>query len=198
MKNLSNSSNYQNAQVYSEQEKLPVGAYLLKIEDVKYEDNSSKGYNDNIIFRFDISEGEYAGFFRKNYSAQTGEDKKWKGTYRLRVPMDDGSEKDGWTQNRFKTVIAAFEESNDGYHWNWDEMSLKGKIIGAIFNEKEYDYNGRHGFFTNCYCFISKNAIATAKIPGPTLLKNGSSASVSSSDGFMQVADTNEEEIPFN
>lgn len=198
MKNLSNSSNYQNAQVYSEQEKLPVGAYLLKIEDVKYEDNSSKGYNDNIIFRFDIAEGEYAGFFRKNYSAQTGEDKKWKGTYRLRVPMDDGSEKDGWTQNRFKTVIAAFEESNPSYHWNWDEMSLKGKVIGAIFNEKEYDYNGRHGFFTNCYGFISKDAIATAKIPGPTLLKNGSSASVSSNDGFMKVADTNEEEIPFN
>lgn len=198
MKNLSNSSNYQNAQVYSEQEKLPVGAYLLKIEDVKYEDNSSKGYNDNIIFRFDIAEGEYAGFFRKNYSAQTGEDKKWKGTYRLRVPMDDGSEKDGWTQNRFKTVIAAFEESNNDYHWNWDEMTLKGKEIGAIFNEKEYEYNGRHGFFTNCYALISKGAIATAKIPGPTLLKNNSSAQASSGTGFMSVPDSVEEEIPFN
>ena len=111
---------YETAQAYFEQERLPVGGYVLKILDVKYQENS---WGDVILLSFDIEEGEYKGFFANNYRAQTQEDKKWKGTYRLRVPKDDGSEQDNWTMRRFKTVISAFEESNSGYHWNWDEQT---------------------------------------------------------------------------
>ena len=74
---------YDKAQAYSEQEKLPVGGYILKILDVKYQKND---WGKVIILSFDIEEGEYKGFFAANYKAQTQEDKKWKGTYRLRVP----------------------------------------------------------------------------------------------------------------
>lgn len=196
MKNLSTSNNYKEAQVYTGTEKLPIGAYLLKIENVKYIDNSEKGYSDQIVFMFDIAEGEYAGFFKKQYEANTSEDKKWKGTYRIYVPADDGSEKDQWTMSRFKTMTNNFEESNQGYAWNWDETTFKGKVIGAIFNDKEYEYNGKHGFFTNCYSFISKDKIATAKIPDATLLnKKGNTVP----DGFANIPDNaTEEEIPFN
>jgi hypothetical protein len=193
---------YETAQAYFEQERLPVGGYVLKILDVKYQENS---WGDVILLSFDIEEGEYKGFFANNYRAQTQEDKKWKGTYRLRVPKDDGSEQDNWTMRRFKTVISAFEESNSGYHWNWDEQTLKGKMIGALFNNKEYEFDGRHGFFTNCHSLVTVEKIRSGKftIPEDTLLKekrdNGyPTGSTPGIDGFMNIPDGIDEELPFN
>lgn len=193
---------YANAQVITGSERLPVGGYVLKILDVKFEDNSSKGYNDKIILSFDIAEGDQKDFFAKQYKAQTGEDKKWKGTYRITVPADDGSEDDKWKQNRFKTIISLFEEANNGFHWDWDEQKLKGKVVGALFNDKEYDYNGRHGFFTNCHSLIAVSRIREGKfeVPEPTLLNNGtnSASSVNAGTGFMNIPDGIDEELPFN
>ena len=91
------------------------------------------GVSDRIQLMFDIEEGEQKDFFRKQYESQTSEDKKWKGTVAIYVPTDDGSEKDGWTKKSFKTIMENFEASNPGYTWNWDENSLKGKLIGGIF-----------------------------------------------------------------
>ena len=194
---------YEKAQVYTDRERLPVGGYVLKILDVKYQENS---WGDVIVLSFDVLEGEQKDFFKNDYHNQTGEDKKWRGTYRLRVPVDDGSEKDEWTMRRFKTVITNFEESNKGYHWNWNEQSLKGKVIGALFNNKEYEFNGRHGFFTNCHSLIPVEKIRSGKfeIPEDTLLKSvpGSAAAPfpepMGSDGFMNIPDGIDEELPFN
>lgn len=196
MKNLSRSKNYKSAQVYGQREKLPVGAYKLKITNVKYIDNSDKGYGNRIVLAFDIDEGQYKGFFKRDYDNNQNEDKKWRGTYSFWEPTDDGSEKDGWAQNRLKTIVAAFEDSNSGFTWDWDEQKLKGLVVGAIFNEKEYDFNGRRGFFTNCHSLIPVDGIATAKVPQPTLLK-GSRANSSSDDFVMTGSDIDEEEIPF-
>lgn len=193
---------YKDATAYADREKFPVGGYVLKILDVKYQDNSCKGYNDQIILSFDVSEGDLKDFFARDYKLQTGEDKKWRGTYRLRVPKDDGSEQDNWTMRRFKTVIGDFEDSNSGYHWNWDEQTLKGKLIGALFNNKEYEFNGRHGFFTNCHSLVTVEKIRSGKfeIPADTILKNNSSGTPSSvGDGFMNIPyDVDDEGLPFN
>lgn len=189
------------AQAYADTERLPAGGYILKIMDVKYLNDD---WGDVILLSFDIEEGEQKGFFAANYKEQTGEDKKWKGTYRLRVPKDDGSERDEWTMRRFKTVISAFEESNSGYHWNWEEATLKGKLIGALFNNKEYDFNGHHGFFTSCHSLVKVEKIRSGKfdIPADTLLKpqNGNGSPVRSTpagDGFMNIPDDINEELPF-
>ena len=193
---------YANAQVYTGQEKLPVGGYVLKILDAKEEDNSSKGYNNKLILSFDIAEGDYKDFFAANYKAQTGEDKKWKGVYRITVPADDGSKDDEWKQNRFKTIISLFEESNPDFHWDWDERKLKGKVIGALFNNKEYEFNGRHGFFTNCHSLVTVEKIKSGKftIPEDTLLNKGNTENQSrpNADGFMNIPDGIDEELPFN
>lgn len=190
---------YANAQIYSEQERLPVGGYVLKILDVKYQTND---WGDVILLSFDIAEGEQKDFFKTNYNQQTGEDKKWKGTYRLRVPKDDGSEQDAWTMRRFKTVITNFEESNNGWHWNWDEQTLKGKIIGALFNNKEYEFDGRHGFFTNCHSLVTVEKIRSGNftIPEDTLLKTGNNAGMPKpdADGFMNIPSGIDDELPFN
>lgn len=194
---------YGKAVAYSDNGRLPIDGYVLKILDVKYQEND---WGDVILLSFDINEGEQKEFFTRNYLNQTGEDKKWKGTYRLRVPKDDGSEEDESRQRRFKTTMQQFEESNQGYYWNWDEQTLKEKLIGALFNNKEYDFNGRHGFFTNCHSLVPVEKIRSGKfeIPADTLLKKSGQASddpytVPIRDGFMNIPDGVEDEgLPFN
>lgn len=190
---------YAEAKTYTDQERLPAGGYILDIKNVEYKEND---WGDVIILSFDIAKGDFKGFFEKNYKTQNGEDKKWKGTYRLRVPKDDGSEQDEWTLRRFKTIITNFEDSNNGFHWDWDEQKLKGKKIGALFNNKEYDYNNRSGFFTNCHSLVTVEKIDSGRfeIPADTLLKNGSAFTAepkADSDGFMNIPDGIDEELPF-
>ena len=195
---------YAAAEAYSDQERLPVGGYVLRVLDVTYQEND---WGDVIVLSYDIEEGEQKGYFAANYRNQTREDKKWKGTYRLRVPKDDGTEKDEWTMRRFKTVLTAFEESNPGYHWNWDEQTLKGKLIGGIFNEKEYDFNGRQGFFTNCHSLVTVEKIRSGKyeIPKPTLLAQRGGTPATNpmgkdiGDGFFNIPDAlDDEDLPLN
>ena len=189
---------YAQAQTYTESERLPVGGYVLKILDVK---EVVSEWGNTIVISFDIEEGDYKNFFRDNYKNQTGEDKKWKGVYRLRVPKEDGTEQDEWTMRRFKTVIVNIEESNQGYSWDWDEKKLKGKLIGALFNNKEYDFNGRHGFFTNCHSLVPVEKIRSGKfeVPADTLLRTLTPVGthVTGSDGFMNIPDGIDEELPF-
>lgn len=192
---------YDNATTTTTIERLPVGGYVLKIKDVDYQTNQ---WGDTIVLSFDIVEGDQKDYFQKQYDASQYEDKKWKGTYRLRVPADDGSEKDNWTMRRFKTVIHAFEESNPGYHWNWDENTLKDKLIGGIFNNKEYDIDGRTGFYTACHSLVAVDKIRKGDftIPADTLLKNKkadtATGSTAASDGFMNVPEGKGSEVPFN
>lgn len=191
-----NSFNREN--VYKEMEKLPAGGYVIKIINAKEEEFD---WGSRLAIAFDIEEGEYKGFYAKNFQQQTGEDKKWKGVFRLNIPKEDGSEQDAWTQKKFNTTIVNIEESNPGYFFDWDESKLKGKIVGALFNNKEYEYNGRSGFFTNCHSFVTAETIRSGKfnIPKDTLLQNrsGNAAVPTDADGFMNIPDGVDEEIPF-
>ena len=101
--------NYEEAKAYTEAERLPAGGYVLKIEDIKYEEGQGEK-SDVIIFRFDIAEGGFTGFFRKNFEENTQEDKKWKGSHRIYVPKEDGSEQDVWTMKRVENVMNAYED----------------------------------------------------------------------------------------
>lgn len=185
--------------VYRNTERLPAGGYVIKILEAKEVEND---YGRKLVISFDIAEGEYKDFFASNYRAQVGEDKKWKGTYRVNVPKDDGSEQDGWAKRRFNTLIVDIEESNPGYHWDWDESKLKGKTIGALFNNKEYEFNGRHGFFTNCHSLIPAERIRSGKfeIPADTLLNSNNDVPLPKMDanGFMDIPAGIDEELPFH
>ena len=191
-------NDYEKTQSYATTEKLPVGGYVLRIEAVRYEEGKN-GNSDRIQLRFDVAEGEQKDFFRKNYDSQTSEDKKWKGTMSIYVPKDDGSEQDSWTKRRFKTIMEAFEASNDRYTWNWDENSLKGKFIGGVFGEintviddKQITYVGFR-YSTTVDNIRNRNY----KIPEPQT-KNGATANtVQKNDGFMSIPAGSEEEIPF-
>lgn len=136
-------------------ERLPAGGYVIRVLDVKEENYQ---WGDVIVLRFDIVEGEQKGFFDKQYRAMSDEYKKWKGTYRLNVPSPKSSSEDDMKKyNRslgfFKAQIEAFNSSNNiniDCSKEWNVSTLKGKTVGAVFGNKEWEYDGRTGWFTNC------------------------------------------------
>ena len=101
---------YEKTQAYGDYEALPKGGYVVKILGAEVCNNSVGQY---VKISCDIAEGEYAGFYAKEYKAQQSEDKKWHCNHLLYIPNDDGSEKDNWTKRRFKTFTEALEESKD-------------------------------------------------------------------------------------
>ena len=188
---------------------LPAGGYICKIISAKVEDYS---WGQVIAIAFDINEGDQKDFYKKQFDANTSEDKKWKGTYRLNVPKDDGSQQDAWTKRRFKTFTDALEESNSGYHFDWDETKFKGKLFGATFAETFYKIKdtGNCGTYTAVYDIVPAEKIrknAFRKIPDlyvPKKLVNdynawkaGKSENKPGNDGFMNIPEGVDEEVPF-
>lgn len=115
--------------------RLPKGAYICKIVSAKEDENQ---YGSRLLIAFDISEGEYAGYYQEKYNASSDENKKWSGVVRVNIPAEDGSEADQWRIRAFNSAIVAIETSNPGYLWDWNEKALKGKTVGVVFNEKEF------------------------------------------------------------
>lgn len=180
---------------------LPVGGYVAKIMDVKYEDGQN-GNSDVIRIAFDIAEGEYKGFFQKQFDENTNEDKKWKGKTAIYVPNDDGSERDEWTQNAFARWTAAFENSNDGYKWDWQEKKWKGLLVGVIFGQVGTVIDGKEIVYNECRFPESAAKIREGKFKVPNLKKKngytGNGQSGSGSDNtWMTLPATGPEEVPF-
>ena len=186
--------------------KLPKGAYVAKILGVKYKEGEN-GNSDQIIVQFDITEGEYAGFFKKAFDASTAEDKKYKGQTSVWVPKDDGTEQDGWTKTAFARWTNSLEESNSDYHWDWDEKKWKDKAIGLVFGEVGTVIEGKEVVYTAVdhpepVANIKSGDFREAKFKARngytgkgTTANNGST---SASGNFMSIPDDIDEELPFN
>ena len=126
-------------------ETLPAGGYVCQILNAKVE---SGEWGDTLVIAHDVCEGEFSGLFKRDYDNNTMEDKKWRGTFRLKLPKDDGTEQDAWKKRSLSNFLWAIEQSNPGFTFNWDEKTLKGKKIGLIYRNKEWEYNGRSGWTT--------------------------------------------------
>lgn len=192
--------NYENVQTFASRPALPEGGYVCKIlntEEKAYK--SASGEYHKLEVSIDIIEGEHTGFYAADYRSQQNEDKKWKGVLRMSVPSDDGSELDERIKSAFKTNITAIEESNNGYHWDWNEAGLKGLVVGCLFQSQEWEFNNRTGWKSQPYGFIDAEKIRSGdfKVPKPRPLKNKSAASTPtgvSSDFEEVIADS---DLPF-
>ena len=182
-------------------EKLPKGAYVCKVLNVKYEDGKD-GNSDMLILQIDVTEGEKKDFFKNQYEANTAEDKKWKGVIRIYVPKDDGSEQDQWTQNSFAKWIAAFEESNKGFVWDWDEKKLKNKILGVVYGETGTVIEGKEVVYTEARFGCSADKVRDGSAPAAKFkTKNGYTGNGNTTSAPMPSipapAFNSEDEIPF-
>lgn len=186
-------SNWDSVQTFSDRAKLPLGAYVCKVIQAKIVNTDS---GDQLAVLFDIFEGDYSGFYRNDYESTLLE-KKWRGVLKQWLPKNDGSEKDEWTKSSLKGLVTAFEKSNTGYVWNWDERTLKDKIIGVIFRNEEWEMNGKHGWSVKPFraCSVDTVRSGSFNLPEDKHLKTGyASSPASAADELTTITS---DEIPF-
>lgn len=206
---LNKPKSWENVQAITESRKLPAGGYIVKIIAAKVKTYEYEGRSfDKLEVALDINEGEYKGFYQEDFDAQQQEDKKWKGVKRFNVPTDDGSKADNFSQRVLKGATDALEDSNPGYHWDWDETKLKGKLVGCLFRMEEWSMNGKKGWKAQPFKFVPLENIKTGnfKVPKfkphkdfpndtPDNYQEGVGAS---SGGFIPVEEEDEGDLPFN
>ncbi len=166
--------NYNSIQEYTESVKLPVGAYEVRI--ARAEEQDGKNGNCALCILFDISEGEYKGFYMDKFKSEKKyhpDDAKYKGVLRLWYP--NGGQYDESSEKRIKTTLERIKQSNNlniDFSKEWDGAVLKNCKVGMIFREQEYDYNGSRGMTAQPYQIITLEALKEGKftIPKPKYL----------------------------
>lgn len=197
-------NNWNEIKAVTTKPKLPAGGYVIKIQTatdrgVQISQKTGKSYHA-LELLFDIDEGEYEGYFRDDYNAaaQRTETPRWKGVLSLFVPAEDGTKEDNATAGRFKGAIVAIEDSNAGYHWDWNERTLVGKRVGCVFRSEEWEWNGQTGFTTKASFLVSIPDLALGKytVPADKLLKNKSGAETrTQNNGYTELGC--DDELPF-
>lgn len=117
-------------------ESIPAGVHICKVESAKVDNYNG---HEALVLALEIAEGTpLDGYARRDYDRRRGSrpDTKWGVTFRQFTRDYKDQSK---TNPYFKGLIGAVEESNPGYQFNGDELTLKGKQIGFIFREEEFE-----------------------------------------------------------
>ncbi|MBR1653661.1 MAG: hypothetical protein IJ690_02025 [Clostridia bacterium] len=154
------------AKEFGEFESLSLGGHEVVILSAE-EYTSPVSGNTSLRVCVDIAgNDEQAGYFKKQYDAQTG-DKKWAtGGVRYLSLKDD-------QLAYLKGTITAIENSNTGFKFNtagtWEQ--LKGKKLAGVFGLEEYlDNEGKLKTATKLTQFRSLDKLSEIKIPKVKLL----------------------------
>jgi len=114
---------------------LPAGAYVAGIIGAKAE-------QDKLTIQVEIIEGEYTGYYKKQYDGQNSQYRapKYKGVYVLRFPDGESQNVDDIREREARGAAWAVEKSNAGYKWQWEtlERDLKGKQVGISVRERDW------------------------------------------------------------
>lgn len=195
-------TNYNEVTEYTESKKLPVGAYKVKI--IRAEEQSGDNNSCALCILFDIAEGEFKNFYHEKFANEKKSypnSAKYKGVLKLWYP--NGNERDDSNERKMKTALKKICESNSNlkidFTKEWDGAALKDCCVGMVFQEKEYDFNGYHGFSAQPYSLITLSDLKEGnfKIPEPKYLNN-SSAQQSQQASFndMPMVDS-DDDLPF-
>lgn len=103
--------------------RVPAGAYVCMIQNVT--DSPEKEY---LRIEFDIAEGVYAN----HYSDLGRRWQVWPSEAVLFRSYKDSA------LGMFHAFISAVEDSNEGYIFDDDELTLRGKLVGIALGEEEF------------------------------------------------------------
>jgi hypothetical protein len=179
---------YEEAQAFTgEFEPLPSSGQVCRIMDA-VEVKTKKG-DPMLELSLDIAEGEFSDFFAKLYRSSTREIKKWGCVYRQMLTSDSAA--------YLKGLIDDIEKSNS-FKWNWEETTLKGKLIGMLFQRREYEKrDGTLGWFTEPISPRSVQAIRDGNftVPKDKPLYQENTNPYTPPEGFVPAPD--DDDLPF-
>lgn len=146
------------------------GGYVLRIIGAKM--NQTRSGKKKLDLAFDICEGIADGYYRQlhDYQLQFDKDAKWKGVFTLWWP-DKNGDKELYERNlsAFKAAVTAINDSNqqpiDVQH-KFTSDDFRGKLVGGVFGEVEWEFNGSYGWRTECRWLRSVDAIRSEQFGG--------------------------------
>ena len=181
------------------------GGHYAVIKQVS--ERQSETGREMVVVLFDFCKPDkQAGYFADQFNRSDKEDKKWPFAGTKYIMVNDYEDQNK-TSRAFKTFCTCFERSNScEISWggkNWAQQ-FKGKKIGVVFGAEEQEYNGKISMRRIPKWFCGFDRVDGQKIPEPKYLNGSSPASKpaektqkANSDGFMNIPDVAEEEIPF-
>jgi len=174
-----------------------VGGHHIIIKQVT--ETQSKAGKDMIVVLFDFDKNDVQpGFFTKEFKDDVRPDKKWPHAGTAYILCED--QKSGDCSKKLKSFITAFEKSNNCDAVWGDKFAgqFKNKKIGGVFGEVENEYNGKITMRHELRWFCETDRVDGATVPDPVLLnKEPAATNQKADDGFMNIPDGGEEEIPW-
>lgn len=192
---------YDDAKTIGEFTPVELGGHYAVIKQVaERETSTGKGM---IVVLFDFCKPDkQAGYFSTQFENSDKEDKKWPFAGSKYVMINDYNDPQK-TSRAFKTFCTCVEKSNNmqiawtGNGWG---KQFAGKKIGVVYGEEEQEYNGKVSMRHVPKWFCAYDKVSEQSVPNPKYLNGFSpapSTQAKKDDGFMNIDDATDEEIPF-
>lgn len=197
-------NNYENTQAQGEFIPVELGGHKLIIKQVN--ETTSKAGKPMIVVSFDFAQDDVQpGYFMEQFKNDIRPEKKWPNQATQYILTEDN---DGNCSRSFKTFITCAEHSNNGFTVQWGddfERQFKNKKIGGVFGTQMDYYDGKEREKRVLRWFVSLDKASDAKIPDVSETQafknhiNGyPQGSVPTGDGFANIPDDIDEELPFS
>ena len=192
---------YDEAKAQGEFIPVELGGHQLVIKQV--EEVQSKNGKPMIKVSFDFaSDDKQPAYFAEQFKNDIRPDKKWS-NQAVQYIMVNGE--DGKTSRGFKTFTTCVERSNAGFITQWGDVfcqQFKNKKIGGVFGEQMDYYNGKEVKKRVLRWFVSSDKVADAQVPDlsetAAYKQYKTNGAIASSEGFMNIPDGFDEDLPFN
>ena len=196
-------NNYEKVQAAGEFTPIELGGHVLVIKQV--EELTSKTGKPMIKVSFDTADNDkQPNYFADQFRNDIRPDKKWPNNGTAYIMRDD---MDGNCSKSFKTFTTSVEKSNPGFQIVWGDQfcqCFKNKMVGGVFGVIHDAYNGRAINKRQLRWFRSADKIEEADIPNEIETEEHKRLAFSvgtaptDSNGFMNIPDGIDEELPFN
>lgn len=185
---------YEKTQVAGDFEPIEVGGHICVIKQV--EETKSKSGLSMLVISLDTDTSDrQPKYFENQFKNDIRPDKKWGCVMYLVV-----DESTDYGVKNLKTFITCVENSNNGFTNQWGDnwaAQFKNKKIGAVFGREQYEnQKGELKWSTKAKYFRSADKVLDVNPPEDKYL-NKQSNNVGA-DGFMNIQDGIDEELPFN
>lgn len=196
---------YDKTQAAGEFINIELGGHYLVIKQVE-ETTSSTG-KPMIKISIDTADNDkQPHYFTDRFRNDIRPDKKWPANGVVYMLTEDS---EGKCSRNFKAFTTSVEKSNPGFSTQWGDNfgpSYKNKLVGGVFREELGVYNGKETHQRKIAWFCSNEKVADASIPDPVETQEhkswkesgGLTTAPADKDGWMNIPEGIQEELPFN
>lgn len=187
-------NNYEETQITGDYTPVELGGHTAVIKNVEEMTSRTGKPMIKVSFDFDKADSQ-PEYFMQSFKADIRPDKKWPFQGTNYIMSED---QNGACSKSFKTFINCVEKSNNAECVWGDKFAawFKGKKVGVVFGEVEEEYNGETKMRRRIRFFCQYDSAKTANVPDAKYLSE-STSNTSTSNGFVNVPDGAEDEIPF-